>query len=208
LLNQPGYANLDPNDDGAEGPPDAIADYEERLKAAGIKFRPAALPMVKRAGLICGSPQAVQYLHGPTRIRIEPPPLVTCQLALALARFEDVANRTALEVLGAEVIRISQGGTYNCRSMARFKIISEHSYANAIDVYGFKLNNGHSIPVLRHFGDPKKPAATPETRFLRTLANRLFDEKVCSVVVTRFYDELHRDHIHCDMAHYRVDGSR
>lgn len=207
-VNQPGFANLDPEDDFVEGPPEAISDCEARLEAAHVKFRAASLPVFKKKNLTCGAPQVVQYLHGPTKLRIQPSPLVTCQLALALARFEAVANRTAKEVLGSEIAAITQGGTFNCRSMARFKIISEHSFANAIDIFAFRLANGRSIPVLRYFGDPKQPATTVEGRFLRLLANRLFDENVCSVVVTRFYDELHRDHIHCDMARYHVDGSR
>jgi len=204
----PGYANLDPNDDLVEGPPENIPDCEERLIKAGIKFRTASLPVIKKGRLTCGADQVVQYLHGPGTIRIYPYPLVTCQLALALGRLEEVANRTAKELLSTEVVAITQGGTYNCRSMARFKIISEHSFANAIDIFGFKLKDGRSVPVLGYFGDPKKPASSPEARFLRLLANRLFDEQVCSVVVTRFYDELHRNHIHCDMARYHVDGSR
>ena len=208
LANQPGCANLDPDDDFVEGPPDSIPDCEVRLEAAQVKFRSAILPTVKKKNLTCGAPQVVQYLHGPTKLRIWPSPLVTCHLALALVRLEEVANRTAKEILGAEIASVTQGGTYNCRSMARFKITSEHSFANAIDIFGFRLTDGRSIPVLRYFGDPKKPATAPESRFLRELANRLFDENVCSVVVTRFYDELHRDHIHCDMAHYHVDGSR
>ncbi len=207
-VNQPGFANLDPEDDFVEGPPDAVTDCEARLDAAHVKFRSASLPVFKKKNLTCGSPQVVQYLHGSSKLRIQPSPLVTCQLALALSRFEAVANRTAKEIFGSEIASITQGGTFNCRSMARFKIISEHSFANAIDIFAFRLANGRSIPVLRYFGDPKQPATTPEGRFLRLLANRLFDENVCSVVVTRFYDELHRDHIHCDMARYHVDGSR
>jgi len=83
---------------------------------------------------------------------------------------------------------VTQGGTYNCRSMARFKITSEHSFANAIDIFGFRLTDCRSVPVQRYFGEPRKPAIAPESRFLREFANCLFDENVCSVVMTRFYD--------------------
>ena len=47
-----------------------------------------------------------------------------------------------------------------------------------------------------------------EVVFLRGLANRLYDEGVFSVVVTPYFDNLHRNHIHVDLARYRVDGSR
>ncbi len=204
----PALANLNPDDDAAVGPPDAIVDCEARLQAAGVTYRAAKLPLTKRGGFVCGAPQVVEYLDGPEHIRFRPRPLVTCQLALALAHFEHVLNRTAEELLGAKVTAVTQGGTYNCRSMARFKLVSEHSYANAIDLYAFGLSDAKTVSVLKHFGSTKVEAATTEGRFLRTLAQRSFDEQVFSVVVTRYFDEIHRDHIHVDMAHYRTDGSR
>jgi len=190
------------------GPPDSIPDCEARLTAANVEFRSATLAWVKKGSITSGAPQVVQYLKGPNNLRIVPPPLVTCNLALALGRFEAVLNRTAEEVLGSRVVSISQGGTYSCRMMARFQVVSEHSYANAIDLYSFRLADGRTISVLQHFGDPKREPTTKEGRFLRELSHRVFDEFVFSVVVTRVYDELHRNHIHVDMAHYRVDGSR
>ncbi|MDD5309028.1 MAG: extensin family protein [Deltaproteobacteria bacterium] len=203
-----GLANLNPDDDEVVGPPEVIADCEPRLQAAGVTYRPAHLPIVRKQWFVCGSPQVVEYIEGPEHIRYRTHPLVTCQLALALAHFERVLNRSAKELLGAQVVSVTQGGTYSCRSMARFRMVSEHSYANAIDLYAFGLSDARTLSVLEHFGAPKNAATTPEGRFLRTLAQRLFDENVFSVVVTRFFDELHRDHIHVDMAHYRTDGSR
>lgn len=204
----PGLANLDLSDDDVVAPPELIPDCHERLRAAGVAFREAKLPMTKQRGFTCGAPQAVEYRDGPEHIRFHPRPVVTCQLALALAHFEGVVNRTAKEMLGARVVSVTQGGTYSCRSMARFRLVSEHSYGNATDLYSFGLSDGRTVSVLKHFGNPKQPASNPEGQFLRTLAQRLFDENVFSVVVTRFFDELHRDHFHVDMAHYRTDGAR
>jgi hypothetical protein len=201
-------ANLDPSDDEVVGPPEIIADCEDRLRKAGVTFRPAALPVTQRRGFVCGVAQAIEYIEGPEHIRFHPRPVVSCRLALGLARFEHVANRTALEFLGAPIKSIGQGGTYNCRSMARFRLVSEHSYANAIDLKSFGLSDARTVSVLKSFGSPAAAAKSPESQFLRTLAQRLYDEGVFSVVVTRFFDELHRDHIHVDMAHYRTDGTR
>jgi hypothetical protein len=189
-------------------PPEVIEDCEDRLTTANVLYRHAKLPVHKSNGMVCGTEQAIIYLRGPTGLRIEPTPVVSCGLALALAHFELVLDRTAQEFFASPVVSVTQGGTYNCRNMARFRWVSEHSYANAIDLYEFVLANGKRINVLRHFGSPHEPANTVETRFLRLLANRAYDEKVFSVVVTRFFDELHRNHIHVDMARYRTDGSR
>ena len=104
---------------------------------------------------------------------------------------------------------IEQGGTYNCRRMARFQnLVSEHSYANAIDIRAFVLADGQRISVLRDFGPTGRPATSRKGIFLRQLSRRLYDEGVFSVVLTPYWDALHRDHFHFDMARYRVDGTR
>jgi hypothetical protein len=207
-LAEPGVANLDPADDGIVAPPEVIEDCEDRLTSANVLYRHAKLPVHKSKDMVCGTEQAIIYVRGPTGLRIAPTPVVSCGLALALAHFELVLDRTAQEFFGSPVVSVTQGGTYSCRNMARFRWVSEHSYANAIDLFEFVLANGKRINVLRHFGSPHELARTAEARFLRVLANRAYDERVFSVVVTRFFDELHRNHIHVDMARYRTDGTR
>jgi hypothetical protein len=44
--------------------------------------------------------------------------------------------------------------------------------------------------------------------FLRAAARRAYDDGVFSVVLTPYFDPLHRDHFHVDLARYRVDGTR
>lgn len=125
-----------------------------------------------------------------------------------MARLEQVLNEEATRYLGQEVARVEQGGTYNCRKMARFNLVSEHAYANAIDIRGVTLKNGRNLSVPRTFGKLDAEPSRPEARFWRSVANRLYDEGAFSVVITPFFDGLHKDHIHLDQARYRVDGSR
>jgi hypothetical protein len=202
-------ANLDPDDDQVTGPPEPIADCEDRLRALGVKFRPGSLPVRPQpAGYSCGAPQVVIYEAGPTGVKWNAAPVVTCQLALGLARFETLLSSSTQALLGKRVVRINQGGTYSCRKMARFKLVSEHSYANAIDIRSFDLDDKTSISVKRHFGKLDGEPTTPESKFLRTVANRTFDDAVFSVVLTPYWDALHADHFHFDNAHFRVDGTR
>ncbi|HEX4335783.1 MAG TPA: extensin family protein [Polyangiaceae bacterium] len=204
----PHQADEDADNDGVVGPPDVVDDCAGKLRAAGIDFTEASLPVrANRRGLVCGAEQVVIYRRGPTGIRWNASPLVTCRMALGLAELERVVQGEA-EKMGQRVVRIEQGGTYNCRKMARYDWVSEHSYANAIDVRAFTLRNGKRIGVLEHFGKLDAEPTTPEGRFLRAVAHRLYDEGAFSVVLTRYFDELHRDHFHLDMARYRVDGTR
>jgi len=206
----PGLADLDPDNDTIVAPPDPIADCEAKLRAAGVRFARASLP-VKAGGRkrpTCGVEQAVVYQRGPAKIRYNHAPVVSCGVALGLARFEQVLNEEAVRHLKQRVRRVEHGGTYNCRKMARFDLVSEHAYANAIDIRSVTLANGRTLTVASTFGRIDVEPTRPEAQFWRSTAHRLFDEGTFSVVLTPFFDALHADHLHLDQARYRVDGSR
>jgi hypothetical protein len=206
----PVLADLDPANDNVVAPPVPIEDCAGKLRAAGVEFTLAELP-VKPADAthpVCGVEQAVVYRRGPTKIRYNSPPLLSCGMALGLARFEQALNEEGARYLGQRIQRIEQAGTYNCRKMARFALVSEHSYANAIDIKSVTLESGRKLTVLRTFGKLDAEPQRPEARFWRALTRRLYDEGAFSVVITPFFDGLHKDHIHLDQARYRVDGSR
>lgn len=201
-------STLDISDDGIVGPPEEIAACEERLEAAGVKFDSSRIPVHEnKSGITCGAPQAVRFASGPGGIRWTGKPKVSCPVALALSRFEVVVQEEAERHLGRAVKKIRHMGTYNCREMAAYPgWVSEHSYANAIDIRSFTLKGGKEIPVLGHYGEPGDPQ-TPAERFLQGVARRAVDEDIFSVVLTPAFDRLHRNHFHLDMARYRVDGT-
>lgn len=205
------YANLDPDDDLVVGPPEAFADCDADLARAGVTFKAAKLPLVtqRRSKLTCGAPQVVVYLRGPGNVTYNAAPLLTCSMALALASFERILQSEATPLFGSPVTRIDQIGTYSCREVAAYPgLVSEHSYANAIDILRFVLQNGKSIEVLRDFdladGPPRKPAGA----FLRVVSQRANDEDVFSHVLTPFFNANHKNHFHLDLARYRNDGTR
>jgi hypothetical protein len=219
------YADTDPDNDGVVGPPDSDPECLAELEARGISFKEAKLPIRKapgRSDFMCGTEQAVVYLKALTSARISPRPVVSCRMALALARFEEVAQEEAERRFKSKIVTIRQAGTYNCRKMSRYDFVSEHSYGNAIDIDSFTLMNGKTISVARHFKvnaegfEPGEavaspgsgPTVRPEALFLRDVAHRLYDEKVFSVVLTAHFDALHKTHFHLDLARYRVDGTR
>jgi hypothetical protein len=211
-VRRPGaYANLDPEDDYVVGPPDAYADCETELASMGVKVRAASLPIhvPHRSKITCGAPQVVTYLKGPGDIAYSAPPLLTCSMALALASFERILQKEALEIFGSPVARIDQLGTYSCREIAAYPgWISEHSYANAIDIGRFVLKNGKSVEVLRDFDVGEAPPTKSAAAFLRVVTRRANDEDVFSHVLTPFFNATHHNHFHLDLARYRADGTR
>jgi hypothetical protein len=204
------YANIDPTDDDIVGPPDVRESCGTDLAAGKVVFQAATLPIYvqKKSKITCGAPQVVTYRGSPAKITWSPSVLVTCTMALALARFETIVQEEAERTFGKRVVRIHHLGTFVCREMAAYPgWVSEHSYANAIDIAELVLENGATVSVLDHFGPKQAAAKSKEGTLLRALARRAYDEEVFSSVLTPFFDKLHANHFHVDLARYRSDGT-
>ena len=189
--------------------PAAPEGCRETLRADGValsSWEPRPTPL--QPGVVCEAPAGVAIRRGGSGLRFQPAARVSCAFGLRLARFETVVQEEARRILRSPVRAIVQLGTFNCRRMAAYPdLVSEHSFANAIDVATFVLKNGRSVVVERDWVAAAKPATTPASQFLRALTRRLYDEKVFSVVLTPSYDAHHRNHLHLDGAVYTVDGT-
>lgn len=206
------FANLDPDDDLIVAPPTPRPSCEEDLKAAGVRFRAASLPVHevgKKKKLTCGAEQVVVYQGGPSKIVYEPAPVLTCTMALALARFDAIVQEEATRIYNKPIVRIHQLGTYACREMANYPgWVSEHCYANAIDLETFVFKDGARISVLKHFEKSDEAPKNKAGNLLLTVARRAYDENVFSAVLTPYFDAAHRNHFHLDLSRYRADGTR
>jgi hypothetical protein len=203
------YANDNPWDDGTVGPPDEIPRCEARLEEAHVTFQPASIPVHRDSAskILCGAPQLVTYVRGPGQIAYVPTPVLTCGMALALASYEGIVQEEAERVFHSPVVRVDQVGTYNC-TVGPKGIVSEHSYANGLDVARFMLKNGKTVSVLGDFELGDGVSQHPAGDFLRAVSQRAEDEDVFSNVLTPFWDAEHKDHFHLDLARYRYEGAR
>ena len=115
--------NLVPVDDpdaGNAAPTGLVPDCEQQLSRVGVTFRAATLPVhASKPGshVMCGAPQVLTYLRGPTGVTYEPAPLLTCAMALSLASFERILQDEADREFHSSVTRVQQIGTYNCREI-------------------------------------------------------------------------------------------
>jgi hypothetical protein len=173
------------------------------LGRAGISFN--ALPP-RDSGGQCGYQDAVRFRPGGSvQIAFAPRDLGTsCPVAAALALWEwHVVQPAALEHFGSQVAAIDHFGSYSCRRMYNRPDApwSEHATANAIDIAGFRLEDGTLISVL---DDWEKDG--PRAAFLsdvRDGACRLF-----ATVLSPDYNAAHRDHLHFDQAERGAIGWR
>ena len=165
------------------------------LGDAGIRF--SALPP-RRASTQCGYDDAVRLAAGGSlRIRYRPSDLGTsCAVAAALALWEwHVVQPAALRHFGRRVAAIEHFGSYSCRRLyGREKgAWSEHAAANAVDIAGFRLEDGTRIAVEADWRGEGAGAA-----FLHEVRDGACD--LFGTVLSPDYNAAHRDHLHLDQA--------
>jgi hypothetical protein len=124
-------------------------------------------------------------------------PILTCRMATELAKFASQDLQTiALNSFGSPIKSISHIGTYNCRSMRQYPgIVSQHGFANAIDISGFTLATGRHINIAEQWNNN-----TQATKFLKDVA-----AAACNgfrVAVSPDADANHWNHFHWDMGPY------
>jgi hypothetical protein len=165
------------------------------LTRAGISF--TALPP-RDGGPRCGYDDAVRFRPGGAlAMAWHPADLgISCPVAAALALWEwHVVQPAALKHFGVKVAAIDHFGSYSCRRLYNRAEggWSEHAAANAVDVAGFRLEDGRRLTVARDWS-----GTDAEAKFLHEVrdgACRLF-----ATTLSPDYNESHRDHLHLDQA--------
>lgn len=117
-----------------------------------------------------------------------------CAIALRLAMWEEHSLQpAAARILGTNVDRIDQIGSYNCRRMrtsaGTSSRMSTHATADAIDISGFGMADGSQIRLLQDW-EPVGPKAT----FLRAVRDGACDW--FDLTLSPDYNRLHKDHFH------------
>lgn len=145
----------------------------------------------------CAQLNAVRVLGGVTPLQ-PASPVMTCPQALAYAFWDRHDLRPAArEVLGTTPSAVSHYGTYSCRSIAGRDRLSEHAFANALDVAAVRFADGRQVSVLRDF--MREDEAGVFWRRIRTGACRWF-----RATLSPDYNDAHRDHLHLDSGRYGI----
>ena len=171
------------------------ARCREILATSGVNDRPARS---RRSGE-CGFDDGTLIATGGARAAsFTPASLITsCPVATALLLWDErVVQPAARRHFGAGVDRFVHAGSYSCRRLygRETGAWSEHSTADAVDILGFRLDNGRTVAVLRDWSGSGAEAAF--LRDVRDGACRLF-----TTVLSPDYNAAHRDHLHFDVAH-------
>ncbi|MCB1474209.1 MAG: extensin family protein [Rhodobiaceae bacterium] len=135
-------------------------------------------------------------------VTMQPPALVRCPMVPALDDWVRLSVLPAArQWFGQDVVEVENMASYSCRprNNKRGAKLSEHGFANAIDVGGFTLADGRKINVRRGWnGDAR------ERGFLRAVYGDACQH--FSTTLGPDSNKAHHDHFHFDLARYGKDG--
>jgi len=147
----------------------------------------------------CGYRNAVELTQ--STFAYSAPVATSCAAAAALALWErDVVAPAAERHLRQAVIRIElAGASYQCRPIAGRSDgrMSEHAFANAVDIGGFMLADGSVLTIERGWR-----GSAGERAFLRAVRDGACER--FAGVLSPDYNRAHADHFHLDMGRYEI----
>ena len=140
---------------------DKITSAQNECKRilANIQIQYEPIPPFRKGR--CGTPAPIklQAIGAKKLVTLSPPPKINCRIAAALNKWvEEKLQPLAKEMLNTSIVKIRNMSSYSCRTRYGnpFKRISEHAYANALDIAGFTTSEGDYISVLKHWGPTER----------------------------------------------------
>lgn len=112
----------------------------------------------------CGAPAPVRLISiGKLNpVKFVPAPTISCRMLVPLKQWiAKGLQPQAARQLDSRVTRIDVMSSYSCRTRYGRKgaKMSEHAFANALDIGGFRLADGRRVSVLKHWGPTKRDIA-------------------------------------------------
>ncbi|MXN63485.1 extensin [Stappia sp. GBMRC 2046] len=151
---------------------------------------------------ICGidHPFEVAALQG-GQVGLSAPATMSCSHVRETENWlSESVQPAAMAIFGSAVTELTVAASYSCRGRngASKGPLSEHAFANALDISSFKLADGRKIAVESGWGDIYEGA------FLRTAHNGACER--FSTVLGPEADRHHHDHFHLDLARHGRNG--
>ena len=165
----------------------------ERLAALeGTKFRPAR-GFERGRGCVVENAINLDRVAG---LRVRPGgALMRCEVAEQLHHWlAEAVIPTAEEVLEASPTAVGHLGTYNCRTIGgNSAVLSQHSFANAVDVAWFDFEDGTRHRLVDGW-DHEREDISEFWQKVQQLSCKYFD-----VSLGPDYNSAHADHFHFDL---------
>ncbi len=166
---------------------------EAALRSLGARFS-VGKPLEEEG--ICGWQRPLKLQTVGKQVRVTGEPQVRCEVALALAQWSrEVVKPAARLHLENDVSKILISTSYQCRrrNNAATGKVSEHGFANGVDVMGFELKDGRKVLIA-----PRLDSIEPERAF--QAAVRGGSCAYFTTVLGPTTNAAHANHLHLDLA--------
>lgn len=166
---------------------------EATLRSLGARFSVGKL--LEGEG-ICGWPRPLNLETVGKQVRVTGDPQVRCEVALALAQWSrEIVKPAARLHMNDDVSKILISTSYQCRrrNNAATGKVSEHGFANGVDVMGFELKDGRKVLIA-----PRLDSIEPERAF--QAAVRGGSCAYFTTVLGPTTNAAHANHLHLDLA--------
>lgn len=184
-----------------DGPPD-ITDCIGELARRGIDFQLATNPMDSPDGgteicdvldpvRISGTINGVTFRYANFDANVGTL-FVRCPVALALWDTAELAKSTG-------IVAFTHLGTYNCRYIGGTQNLSQHAFANAIDISGVRTTTGATYTLLNDWERGVSNPTTPGGKLLRDFAHEMHRLGLWNIILTPEFNSAHWDHFHIDL---------
>jgi hypothetical protein len=194
------------------GGPDFVAKHEpwreteeSACLAAGVVRQSPFLQTRSALGgpSFCGAAKPFEMSAADQgRVSMRPPALLRCSMIPQVERWvTNVVKPSAEYYFGMPVVEMKVAASYGCRPMNNQSgaKLSEHGYANALDVSAFTLADGRVVTVKAGWWGAER-----ERLFLRAVHEGACQE--FTTVLGPNSDSFHHDHFHVDLARRGRDG--
>lgn len=152
---------------------------------------------------VCGAARPFEMTAAADgRVLMKPAALLRCPMVPQVERWvRNTVEPAAMRHFGMPVVEMRVAASYACRPInhRRGAKLSEHGYANALDVSRFKLASGRVVTIKGGWN-----GAADERGFLRDVHRGACG--TFTTVLGPHFDRHHRDHFHFDLARRGRDG--
>ena len=179
-----------------------LTDCQQKLLARGVGFSPQPNPWGVPTGgtaKVCDIPDLLSVnpdMYGVgfrassqtgSKLKMK----MNCQFAHSVADMAELLAKKG-------IVEVVHYGTYNCRYISGTKTLSEHAFANALDVAGLKDKDGNYHSVLNDWEKGVKTPKTASGTLLKWFADTMYAKHVFNIILTPEYNAAHANHFHVD----------
>lgn len=180
-------------------------DEESACLAAGVVRQSRYIESRSALGgpSVCGTSRPFAMSAAANgRVSLRPAAMLRCPMVPQVERWvSKVIEPAAQYYYGSPIVEMKVAASYACRPINHKAggRLSEHGYANAIDISSFTLADGRTVTVKGGwYGDER------DRLFLRAVHDGAC--KDFTTVLGPEADSYHRDHFHVDLARHGRDG--